>query len=892
MRRRGGSIFRRYSFGDFLSDCVHVVEDVVDAIVEAAEEALDFIKNLAESILPTWHPSVSFNVPIDCSPPAFELDDSPWGDAYKIYEWHPGSDGDVNYGLNLGALAKMTGTDELLTFDIDGVTQLPIPGIDLWCVDCRLTGTVTVTGQATFTFPFGITDLLIKLDGNLIANMGIGLDAFAEYTADLFDLRVFEIAIPGFEIPEVIAVGPYLTLDINAELKVEAVGQFLAGAELHWEKIGQTIDFLDPIKTTGHGYAPQVTPKFKASGNVTATASLGIPLGLNIGVDILDGTFQEAVAIVDRPAIEAVAEYSPTGDPVYADGLDPCEGILYYADLINEVTLEVFSAFKYDLGSWHGPKFLSGCVGDNGINSVQEALQALPAGTTQGGCTLVDEVFKNPSFEDNGGSTFPWILDGGGATLEVTENEDNTHDGTQSLNFKNEWVRDCGAFCFGSCGFDGFCTQCCKPAPQDWTAAVRQKVSMCTYATYDFQLWARTVSSEGVCTITDVFVNNLDDSTPYLSGSWTVNHDILPITKNNAAQFPLADNGVGIPISIPSLNNKNSYNVEVGFHIVCKQAVDFDVRIDDITLSPDATSYANKLKRRNALTAGSIPAISSGNSLPTLAAGTAAPALSAINAAPTIGFTTALPGLSAADAAPTLAPANDAPAFSEVSQDNAYTGTYTVGDAIPTATAVLLGPADYSFPAFSQIMASATVGAVGSAAPTAGSGLPFSGWSSLANINGANRLAAADDGNLYLSANSASPAPGTQFYSDKSIAYKDEQNRMFHYYPDTMNAYGVSRLRLSDTLDTPLTAQLVTLVPVNTPSGIAYVAADTANNNFFLTYCTAPHWQGSKVFLVKDLTSGPTMLLSGDVQWIVTGNNVTECNPLVLTSSAGALTPV
>ncbi|EME48461.1 hypothetical protein DOTSEDRAFT_76094 [Dothistroma septosporum NZE10] len=892
MRRRG-TVVRRYSFGDFLSDCVHVVEAVVDAIVEAAEAALNAVVNLAESILPTWHPSISFDVPINVSPPDSFLDDSPWGDAYSIYEWHPGSDGDINYGLNLGSLAKMTGADQLITFDIDGVTQLPIPGIQLWCVDCKITGDIEVTGQATFTLPFGITGLAVKLQGTLTANMGLGLDAFASYTADAFDIRIFEVGVEGLSIPEIIAVGPYLTLDINAELKVETVGQFLAGAELHWEALGFTLDFLFPILSKGHGFAPQVTPKFKASGNVTATASLGIPLALNIGVDILDGTFTEAIALIDRPAIEAVAEYGALGTPVYADGMDPCEGILYYSDLVNEVTLEFFGQSKYDLGSWHSDKFLKGCVGDNGINTVQEALQAVPAGTTQAGCTLVTEVFKNPSFEDNGGSTFPWILDGGGAALDITDGEDDTHDGSQSLNFKNEWVRDCGAFCFGSCGFAGFCNHCCKPAAQDWTATVSQKISMCTYAQYDFQLWARVVSSEGVCTVTDIFVNNLDDSNPLLSTSWTVNHDILPITSQNKDQFPLVDNGVGFAISIPSLNNAKSYNVEVGFHVVCKNAVDFDVRIDDITLSPDDSAFNQKRAVLPVTTTSP-----SAKLLPAVAAGTAAPALSAVNAAPAAAVTQDAPILPAANAAPTAAAANDAPEFSYVPGANAVSGTYTVGAPIPTATAVLLGPADYNFPAFSLVMASATLGAVGLAAPTSGASAssiaaPFTGWSSLTEINGAAHLAAADDGNLYLSAGtSSSPLPGTQFYSDKSIAFKDEQNRMFHYYPDTMNAYGVSRLRLSTVMDTPLTAQLITLVPVDTPSGVAYVAADTANNNYFLTTCIAPHWQGSKVFLVKDLDSGPTELLSGQVQWIVTGNNVTACDSLVLTSAAGALTPI
>lgn len=76
---------------------------------------------------------------------------------------------------------------------------------------------------------------------------------------------------------------------------------------------------------------------------------------------------------------------------------------------------------------------------------------------------------------------------------------------------------------------------------------------------------------------------------------------------------------------------------------------------------------------------------------------------------------------------------------------------------------------------------------------------------------------------------------------------------MFHYHPDTMSTYGVSRLRASEVSDTPLGAQLFTLVPVATPEGVvAYVAADTDGHNDLLAWCSAPRWQGSKVFLVSD----------------------------------------
>lgn len=248
--------------------------------------------------------------------------------------------------------------------------------------------------------------------------------------------------------------------------------------------------------------------------------------------------------------------------------------------------------------------------------------------------------------------------------------------------------------------------------------------------------------------------------------------------------------------------------------------------------------------------------------------------------------------IATANAAPTLPPSLEAPAFKYVPGGNLVGGTYTQGAAVPSATAKFAGPNKYKFPSFEDVMASATVGVVG-ASPTAGSGLPFTGWSTLTNFDPRqkSRLAVAEDGNFYMISNTGGNSPGTQFLSEDSIAYKDEAERMFHYYPNTMSVYGVSRLRAAQALDTPLGAQLVTLVPVTVPEGVAYVAADTDGHNFLLAWCTAPRWQGSKVFLVSDYEKGLQTLLSGEVQWIVTGNNVTECDPLVLTSQAGGITP-
>lgn len=376
-----------------------------------------------------------------------------------------------------------------------------------------------------------------------------------------------------------------------------------------------------------------------------------------------------------------------------------------------------------------------------------------------------------------------------------------------------------------------------------------------------------------------------------------VHPDLVTFHHNNtlqARQIPAIPEGGAIP-NIPAINSMPA--------VAMSQAAPVIAGGNALPTIAAANGIPTIAKSQAApAISGGIPVIAASNAAPAVGktqaapvvpVGNAIPTIGAANAAPSMGKSTAAPNLDAANAAPTLPPNLEAPSFDYVPNGNLAGGTYTLGAAVPTATAVFIGENKYVFPAFEDIMKSATVGVAG-AAPTGGSGEPFTGWTTLSNLDTrqASSLAAAEDGNFYMVGNTGSASPGTKFYSEDSIAFKDESERMFHYYPNTMSTYGVSRLRAAQVLDTPLGAQLVTLVPVSTPDGVtAYVAADTDGHNYLLAWCTAPRWQGSKVFLVSDYEKGLETLLSGDVQWIVTGNNVTECDPLVLTSKAGGLTP-
>lgn len=253
-----------------------------------------------------------------------------------------------------------------------------------------------MTGSATYTLLLGFTALVLDFAGSLEANIELGLNAYTQYTDPIASIRLLTIPIEAFEIPDVLVVGPVITLDVDATVEIDALGQVLAGADLRWAYMGAHVDLFHLDQTTGHGFDPQIIPVFNVSGQINATASLGIPVGLGVEISILNKWTKE-IAVVDRPAIEAVAMYSASN----TGGSNGCQGISWYANFVNQLTLELFDEDnQYDIGSWDGPAFLSGCVGDDGKSTVSQQQQPPSSDQTLSGCTLVMDLVTNNGFSN------------------------------------------------------------------------------------------------------------------------------------------------------------------------------------------------------------------------------------------------------------------------------------------------------------------------------------------------------------------------------------------------------------------------------------------------------------------------------------------------------------
>lgn len=214
-----------------------------------------------------------------------------------------------------------------------------------------MAGSLNVGGSLTFRLIEGVSAATMSVNGNLKASLGIALDAFAEYTATLGSKRIVAEGLPGFSIPNIITIGPEITLDILATVTVSADGQLFAGGSLNMPSFSSYVDFLHNSNSHSSGWTPQYTWNVGAYGTVSAEATLGVPFGLALGVDILSGKYELQAAVVDTPEINVVASYTGsidigTGTCSTSVGANGCQGISWYIQLANRVDLQFVNAYE------------------------------------------------------------------------------------------------------------------------------------------------------------------------------------------------------------------------------------------------------------------------------------------------------------------------------------------------------------------------------------------------------------------------------------------------------------------------------------------------------------------------------------------------------------------
>ncbi|KAF2152859.1 hypothetical protein K461DRAFT_312395 [Myriangium duriaei CBS 260.36] len=160
-------------------------------------------------------------------------------------------------------------------------------------------------------------------------------------------------------------------------------------------------------------------------------------------------------------------------------------------------------------------------------------------------------------------------------------------------------------------------------------------------------------------------------------------------------------------------------------------------------------------------------------------------------------------------------------------------------------------------------------------------------------------LTACPDSNVYMQPRSqvlslTALSCASVFQYRYNMIVGDGNSRMFHYYIDSMNSMGVSRLRIHDNHNIPDGSEFATFVPSNTgnlggrvgggkgDTNIYMMVRSSEKQGFLRLYPALCVYQDSaknppKLFVIKDPHTGLATLESKAVQNSITGGAVSKC---------------
>ncbi|KAI9760678.1 MAG: hypothetical protein M4579_001542 [Chaenotheca gracillima] len=345
-------------------------QQVVAAVNTVVEKASKTVKVVAGAIKALTNPSIDTELNVNVGPK--NLVDSPFGQAYSLFHKEKSSKGGTTSG-----------------------------SVDLYCVNCGVTGKTHVSGRLAFSLTKGITQGNVALDGNLDAQLNLGLAAEAEYK-NSFKKSISSDGLPGFSIHNVITIGPVIALDAQLDIGIKAQGQVLVGAEAKLPNFHAVLDIVNKANTSVTGFTPQFTTTFNASGEISATAELGFPLTIGVGLDIIPLKTRKLISITNNPSVEANATYAYSNtDPGKCNN-----GIAYQVTLGDELSMDFFGLSTVSLFKADTPPLVSGCklLGSKPSSSASSTASATATAPASSGASSDSATPTIPAFTTAKGS--------------------------------------------------------------------------------------------------------------------------------------------------------------------------------------------------------------------------------------------------------------------------------------------------------------------------------------------------------------------------------------------------------------------------------------------------------------------------------------------------------
>ena len=350
----------------FGCDLISKAEGKVSEELSKGKGLVSQIETKAEGLLPTGVFSKASTINVDLAPTGTKSP-SPWGDAVNMQT-------------------------------VDGVT--------VWCIDCGMHGDILVDGSMSvgLTTPFlkaGSIDVEAQ-DFKIPMTFGFQAEN-AKLGRKSFTFTILDIGIPGFSVPDVFVVGPQFTVGVSFTIALSASGNLEAGVNMAWPDAKAHLDLVnsDTSASTNEGWTPTVDKVFNVTdGKLAINGSLGVPLGIGIGISIADGKLNKSISITDTPSIELDSVFNTEGNqkrshPREFMDLAPRQDTAQCSNGIEEVIkfndivgLNVLDLWKTQLASW-GTTVFSTCIATASASGTPTGLPtSAPAGTTAGTAPL------------------------------------------------------------------------------------------------------------------------------------------------------------------------------------------------------------------------------------------------------------------------------------------------------------------------------------------------------------------------------------------------------------------------------------------------------------------------------------------------------------------------
>ncbi|KAF4989609.1 hypothetical protein FGRMN_9016 [Fusarium graminum] len=295
-------------------------------------------------------------------------EDAPWENAAKLFEWGT-EGGEPDDSFAKGEVSDPNGHHKRSNHSVLAERELSY-GLALYCVECGFSGEASLGGTIEVGF-FSIETAQVQFNMVFKAGLNLGLEAFVKYEKT-WETTLVDFDLPGFGVPVLFSINPYIGLGIEASLGIEATGTLLIGSSVEWENIDILIDLLDSDNSHSNGLTPVFKPRSEATGELKIEASLGLPVSVGVKLDVF--LFYEAKAgVKDTPSVvleggfKASAELNDDGE-VETNVEGDCYGIAWNVHFENAldafIDADGFDPLEFPLlDPLVGDPIAEGCIG-------------------------------------------------------------------------------------------------------------------------------------------------------------------------------------------------------------------------------------------------------------------------------------------------------------------------------------------------------------------------------------------------------------------------------------------------------------------------------------------------------------------------------------------------